>query len=170
MKLRSHKLGFSLIELLVTISIITIMTGISIPSFRNYQYKTGLDYNSRLIKNEIQFARSYSLSPPTAYSGSDMFGIKIDPNTKRIIKMRKNESDLTGAGIEIESPIIIAENYSITQPTSETIFYFKIGYNGDLYKVDNRLPSSNVTIKLAENRTGDEKTIIVDRLGMIKID
>ncbi|PIP51608.1 hypothetical protein COZ61_02245 [Candidatus Berkelbacteria bacterium CG_4_8_14_3_um_filter_33_6] len=159
MKKTPLKMGFSLIELLVTISILVLLTGLTIPSYRSYQRKTGLDYYSKLIKNEIQFARSYSLSPPTEHIGFDMFGVTINTTNNTFQKIKKSSD--TGDVITIESPLIIDGDYTLATTSSPPEIYFEVGRNGEI--------SSEVVVELTEKNLSQTKTITVNQSGLITI-
>ena len=161
MKKTPLKMGFSLIELLVTISILVLLTGLTIPSYRSYQRKTGLDYYSKLIKNEIQFARSYSLSPPTEHIGFDMFGVTINTTNNTFQKIKKSSD--TGDVQSIDSPFIIDPSYSLTTDGNNE-FYFQVGMNGETDKSD------NIVITLTENSLSQTKTITITPSGLISVD
>ena len=157
----SYKMGFSLIELLVTISILVLLTSLTIPSYRNYQRKTGFDYYSKLIKNEIQFARSYSLSPPTEHIGFDMFGVTINPTNNTIQKTKKSSE--TSEVDTIESLLSIDNNYRLV--TTSNNLYFKVGNNGEIFES----AGGEVVITLTEKNLNQSKTITVNQSGLIAI-
>lgn len=57
------KKGFTLVELLVTLAIITMITGVSVTSFKSYKQRTYFDNAVSTIHGEVMKAQSLSLAP-----------------------------------------------------------------------------------------------------------
>lgn len=69
--------GFTLIELVVAIGIMVLMTGISIPFFRNFANKNDLDRAALEVKSAILEARSLSLAPRNVPSSFSAYQFRI---------------------------------------------------------------------------------------------
>jgi prepilin-type N-terminal cleavage/methylation domain-containing protein len=74
--------GMTLIELLISLSIIALMTVIAIPIFSSYQRRASLNSNANAIAQLIEYARSLHANPDyQRYSTeSGVYTIKISNN------------------------------------------------------------------------------------------
>ncbi|MBI2448653.1 prepilin-type N-terminal cleavage/methylation domain-containing protein [Candidatus Microgenomates bacterium] len=91
----NKKNGFTLIEILVVISIIILLLGIATPSFRTYTYNSHIRDSAKAIRSLLWEAQGFSLAP------------RDTETTKYIV-------DLT-AGSNI-APIIIKKAYNVANP------------------------------------------------------
>src|SRR5665811_1203696 len=62
---KTHKAGFTLIEMLTVIVIIAIIMGIGIPAFTNLMKSGGLSGASREVANSLGLARQYAITHRT---------------------------------------------------------------------------------------------------------
>ena len=92
-----RRAGFTLVELLVVISIISILTMISVSSFRNAQIKSrdaqrksDLDGLSKAL---MMYYNDNGKFPPTIDFGNESTGL-VDPNNSTTIYMRKIPKEL----------------------------------------------------------------------------
>ena len=76
-KKRPSLTSFSLVELLVVIGIISILIAISIPAYRVFQKKTGLNSAVEEIINSLRIAQSKTLSS----EGASKYGVYFDQGT-----------------------------------------------------------------------------------------
>lgn len=150
--------GFTIIELLTVIAILTILTSISISLFRVFQKESGLTNTTEEIINMLRFAQNKTLaseessqwgvyfstsSSPQEYilfKGSDY--ASRDPAYDQVHKIPENveiyEVDLTGGGLEIVFEKVLGSTDS----------------------------SGNISLRLKEN-TLKTRQIIVEQSGKV---
>jgi len=63
--MKQYNNGFTLVELLVTISIVMLLMVVAIPNFSKYRNLNDLGNAAKLIQSEIYKARSLALAPAT---------------------------------------------------------------------------------------------------------
>src|SRR6185369_8725369 len=80
----THSRGFSLIDLLVSISIITLIMSVSLFSYRTFQNKLAVSAASQEIATAVRQAQTYGLSAKeVSKSGGDFttgYGVSFDTN------------------------------------------------------------------------------------------
>lgn len=93
---KRHSLGFTLIELLMVVSVITIITGMAIPSFSAYLKNQNLKSAQEQFKNDLRSAQNKSLTGSLSdqtvsygiYSGKVKYWVvKWFSNTYRVYAM-----------------------------------------------------------------------------------
>ena len=73
-----NSVGFTIIELLVVISILAVLSAVSIASFSSYNNSQKLSTNALAVKNMMQFAKSQALSQVnTCTPGQTLVGYKF---------------------------------------------------------------------------------------------
>ncbi len=72
-----EQLGFTLIELIITISIIGLMTAVLLPAMRSYERHNKLDNAVEQLKSTLTEARTYALAPREEDSHVNRYGIRI---------------------------------------------------------------------------------------------
>lgn len=73
--------GFTLVELLVSISIVTVMMGVGLPAFRNYGRKAELNQAATDIQVAILQAHNLALAPESDKpSAVDYYGVQFNPD------------------------------------------------------------------------------------------
>jgi len=68
---KKHKRGMTLIELLVSLSIIAIMAGVAMPIFSNYQRSSALDNDAQAVAQMFSYARALQNNPDIATRNKD---------------------------------------------------------------------------------------------------
>ena len=102
--------GFTLIEVVVAMSIVVLMLGVGIPAFRGYGNRSSLEQAASEVQAAIYEAKNYALSPqiekPTEI---DRYGIKFSKNNFIIFE------DDGGEGITVDerqlNPLISFTNF-----------------------------------------------------------
>jgi type II secretory pathway pseudopilin PulG len=83
-QLQHPQRGTTLVEILITISIIVLMLGVGIPAFRTYKYQNELTQNAEYIKDQVQATQNYALAPEYDKSSdidSYIFNISTNENS-----------------------------------------------------------------------------------------
>ncbi|MDO8513912.1 MAG: type II secretion system protein [bacterium] len=131
------KKGYTLVELLVVISIITIFTAIVLPGFKRQRPEQALEQAALEIRSSILQARALALAPQNKYNGTDCFGLHFNPDkTTEIIRYKD------GTSYSCETPI----------PEDDGTEGLK-GYDKNLvFKLNNFPPAFTVQFRSAANQ------------------
>lgn len=65
------KLGFTLIELIVSLSIIVLVASVGVPAFRYFGAQEELNHSAQLVASQLQEAQALSLAPRASQVVSD---------------------------------------------------------------------------------------------------
>lgn len=74
----STSLGFTLVELMISIAIIAILTAAAIPSFTDFSKSQTLTQNFKTLKSDLRIAQSRSISGATVAGAAKAWGIYFD--------------------------------------------------------------------------------------------
>lgn len=77
-------LGFTLIELIITISIMGLMTAVLLPAMRSYERHNKLESAAEQLKSTLTEARTMALAPRAEDSGVNRYGVRICQNDYEI--------------------------------------------------------------------------------------
>src|SRR3972149_7619497 len=143
--------GFTLLELVTVISIITILVATGVPSFVNYQRHNAIKIASQDIKSFLTEARSLSLNPRPEDKGKEYYFVTIDSST---ISLKVNNTAKPIKAIEFGNDV------EVKQGAGDYAFYIPSG--------EGRFDKKNIELRLKEEKSGEEvfrQTIIVDGIG-----
>lgn len=70
--------AFTLLELLVVVSILTVMTGVLIPNFNNYINSQSLRQAQEAVKNDLRTAQNRALTGAESDLGIAYWGIRLN--------------------------------------------------------------------------------------------
>ena len=113
-----HHKGFSLIELLVVITLVAILSGIFAPNFARFFRKSRLENSVRIVETTLQQAFSSARATPYLY------GVKGTKDSNEIISFKCLKKNCTSSTdpvdpqnqppIKLESSVIInSENFEV---------------------------------------------------------
>lgn len=136
-----YKKGFTLVEMIIAISIIGIMSAISVTTFSNFLKRDNLSSNASALANGIREARSRTL----ASIKGQQYGVKIDADRFTIFSgssfstSTADNSYLFAYGVQANTsiPVVIFSRVTGTTAASGTI---------DLYLTSN--PQTKKTVGL----------------------
>jgi len=140
-------LGFTLIELMITVAILAILVGIGVPSYQNTVQQSRMDDATKLIKQALSYSKNTAIahnrtlymtpSNNTLTLATGIAGV-IDVINKTTIATDSNSSlSFTGAGIAaitFRANGTIAAGNTIrycTGDTGDTGIEIAVGLNGE---------------------------------------
>lgn len=143
--------GFSVLELMVALIIISIIAGISIPVYLNMKPQLRLNGAARQVMGDLAKARMKAISQNNEYK----IFFDIDNHQYQILDDDDNDGTID-SGEEVTTRDIQTEYYDTTfSATANPIFHPK----------GNASPSTSITL----TSPAGEKTITVSIAGRIKI-
>ncbi len=169
--------GFTLIETLVSISIIALISGIFIANYRGAEKRSNLNLAAQKVASDIRFAQNYALglqefngsSPPGGWgvyftAASSQYIIFADTNAP------DGNQNYDGAS-EMFRLLDLPDGITISlidgaSPASVSIVFDPPDPITWVYGADD----NSVDITLTESVTGTAKTITVNFLGLIDVD
>ncbi len=88
------KFAFTLVELLVSLTIIALLLGVAMVSYGEVRRKRTVDFAALDIRDMVVKARTYAISPPKQHSGvrGYVFWVKRDTREYGISKLETNGS------------------------------------------------------------------------------
>jgi len=174
-KLKHDSRGFTVIELLVSVSIIALVTVVYIADYRSADRQAALSMAAQKLASDIRQVQNYSLGskefggllPPGGW------GINIDRTADEhsynlFVDMDSDQNYDSGGGelvekIELGSKIAIV---STSAGNTVDIVFFP----PDPLTYINKSTSTSLEINLKETASGNIKKIFVNYLGLIDVD
>lgn len=169
-KTTNNNFGFSLIELLVSISILIIITSISVNSFSMWQKNENLKQSALVLMSNIQKAQVMSLSGQM-HNGSapDAYGIYFNdtnPTSYTVFADVDGHYIYDNDGTEIIATYDLLDDVSISNLTpvvsNELTIIFKLP-KAQIY-INQAITDSVAEIKISHDITSAIKTIKVKRI------
>jgi prepilin-type N-terminal cleavage/methylation domain-containing protein len=161
--------GFSLVEMLVSIAIITIISAVGIQAFAAAQQRARLEEDVAKVVQAIRKAQNNALAPSKSETGTDnsseklcSMGIRIDGNEIKFFYTIVNTSTCSSSPIYYGNTTKL--NYTTIDPASITLG-FLIPFADSS---GSNQPSSNQPIKLSLGTIS--KSITVTSAGLIKVE
>lgn len=137
---RERKFGFTLVELMVTISIISIMTIVMIPALRSFDKRNKVMSGAEQMKSAILEARNFSMSPRFSDSNIDRYAIKIpNINMANQIEYELGYLDNDGGWQVISSRRL---------PSKVSIKYNNMPQTGDALMIGFKVPDSMLILNM----------------------
>ena len=156
--LHKNKKGFSLIEILISISILAVISSSAFIWFVSYQRQTELDSASKIIRSALRDAQSRSIS------GKDnkRWGVLVDNSNNKFVLFRDEGSGYATATIKEEnylSQFLKIDENSLAGGCDEIIFINSKGNTAqncvikivDLSNVNNFRNISITSVGLIDN-------------------
>jgi len=152
--------GFSIIELLIVIAIISILMAVGISQYTKYKADRELMRQANMLMDEINWIKSQSIS-------KEPHGIVITVSNYTLFKDLDGDCNYS-AGEEIKdengNPKVYNFESGITSSTTQTIVFDRKGYPRD---TNCGLGQMSITLS---NNLGHKKLICISRYGRIKIE
>lgn len=151
--------GFTLLELMTTITIISILVATGVPAFANYQRHNSIRIASQDVKSFLVEARTLSLNPRPEDKGREYYFVTIDSSSGE-----PTISLGVGDGPSIKGPIGLGNDVEVKQGVGDYAFKIPSG--------DPDFPGTDTTaiikLWLADERGGEDvfrQTIVTDGIG-----
>lgn len=153
-----NKGGFSLIELLVVISILLIIFTFALPNYRNYQRRQALDSVAKGIVSDLRLAQEMASAgnKPTGCGGTPLEGYQFaEISTSQYSILAKcGTNTFTYKTVSLSG---------VTISVSKTILFKILGQGTDI------VSGTSMPITLTQTPTGSTRNIEVDSGGRIEI-
>jgi type IV fimbrial biogenesis protein FimT len=149
--------GYTLIEILVVLSITTLMLTIGIPGYRAFSQRQDLAGTSRQIVSDLRQAQQYALSgqKPSGITCTVLDGYTFSRSTASQYQIIANCSN----GDSVIKTVNLDANVTFTASLTNT--KFKVLGQGTTLSADN-------TLTLTNSASGNTATVIITTSGTIK--
>lgn len=138
--------GFSLIELLLSVVIISLLAGMSMPLYQSLQTRNDLDNTTQSIADALRRAQSYARSGKS----DSIWSVKVEPDTVWLYKGLDFLTRTQG----FDEPVYLSDSFTIAGLS--TISFSKL----------TGAPSTTGTITLTAT-ANEVRTITVNAEGMV---
>ena len=177
------KAGFTLIEMMVVITIFTIMTGVVLANLPQFRDKTFLDLTAQEVAITIRQAQVYGIGTKVAGGQFSSHGVNLtlttaDPKTMTLFAdyLPSNNSYDVGENVEqfrINGAATFTRlessdgSFCIPGPSCRLDIVFQRPYPEAEFKLNSLPEGGNVTITLTSTKTGKAREIQVWTTGQI---
>jgi prepilin-type N-terminal cleavage/methylation domain-containing protein len=142
--------GFTLIEVLLSVAIITLLTGISVPIYASFQTRNDLDLTTQGIADMLRRAQAYA----RGVSGDSQWGVEVQSGTVTLFK----GATFSGHDTSYDETTTIPASMNATGFTE--VLYSKLG------ALPTFTPAASTTLTLTTN-ANETRTITVNAKGMV---
>jgi prepilin-type N-terminal cleavage/methylation domain-containing protein len=156
----THRFGYTLIELLVTLSIMALLAAAVAPGISQARRGLEIDQSAQIIKEKLIETQGLALSPPSDNAGAIQYGLQltgVNPVQYRIIRQFPNGTitDFSTGGqipnVKLDSPAI----------GPEATIWFVIGNRPTIISSQS---GSNAIIKLSSQNGSGQRTITTNKI------
>jgi prepilin-type N-terminal cleavage/methylation domain-containing protein len=163
--------GYTLIEILVALSIIGLIFGVGYVNFRDFSRRQALSSTARSIKGDLRLAQEEAL---TGKKPSDAANKCVNPSAAiqptlsgygfKIINSHTYaiEAVCSGGNVEVKR-VTLPSDMSITSASAEQILFILFKVLGQGTNI-----ATTTTIYIVQQGTGSTATITVSKSGEIK--
>lgn len=159
--------GYTLLELLIVVSIMIIVFMIGFTNYRDYQRRQQLESGVRQVKSDLSLAQTYAITgkkpdttPDNICETNALIGyafVRISTTSYRI------EASCSGGNVTVVGPIAMPTGIQITSmsgtPVDSLVFHV-LGRGVDR--------PSDTTITLVSTATGTSTQVVVSQTGEIR--
>lgn len=138
--------GFTIIELLLSVAILTMLAGLSLPIYMSFQNRNSLDISTQSIADMLRRAEVYSRS----VTGDSPWGVEIQPTVVTLFK----GASFAGRDTSFDETQAIDSSTTIS------------GLSEVLFTKFTAAPGTTGTITLSSSPV-DTRTITINAKGMV---
>lgn len=144
---RDGQAGFTLLEVLLSVTILALLAGLSLPVYASFQSRNDIDLTTQSIAFALRRAETYS----RAVTGDSQWGVEIQSN----------------AAILFKGAVFAGRDTSFDEniPLSSTIS--RSGLSEVVFTKFTAAPSATGTITLVSGSSNDTRTITINAKGMV---
>lgn len=139
--------GFTLVELLIVISVILIISGVLVPRLLITSSRHNLDNDTKLLVSNLHLARQYAIAQRKNYR---YYGISFYPGYYQLSAFSATGSTLAVVVVpgseNSTGKIFFSSGTKITSGPKTVIFDFRGSTTAATIKVNNKLLSKTITI------------------------
>lgn len=139
--------GFTLIEVLLSVAIISLITGMSLPILTSFNDRNDLDLTTQSIVSQLRRAQTYS----RGVNGDSQWGVYAQNSNAILFK----GSSYATRDTSYDEPTAISPAITVTGP-SEFLFA----------KLDGA-PNTTGSLTLTNTNTNETRTITINAKGMV---
>ncbi len=149
--------GFSLVELLISIAIITVLLGVGVPAFRNYGQVAELNQAATDIQLALLQAHNLALAPETGKPAEiDYYGVAFtqDPQLRQsftVVRGQKGTANIVTPS-DLPNPDRHELPAGITVSPMPFTVYYKVGPTGGVIITP---VSGNATVSVTSSRLAE---------------
>ena len=196
LKEKNNIKGFSLIEILVSISIITLLSTVFLANIRGYGQTGGLDITAQKLASDIRMVQSYSLGLKEHDDGTGLkfptggWGIRFDRDAEKYTIFADHipdaiytngsellrDVDISKAGVKIDSKISTYKNGSWRDGSYAFITFeppypvVHLGNSNNATPPPWRYQDADLLkVTLISEATGDTRSVIINKFGLVDV-
>ena len=139
--------GFTLLELLLSVAIIGVLAGISMPLYMTFNQRNALNSSAEDVVAALRRAQTYA----RGVEEDSQWGVKIASGTATLFK----GSSYASREISFDEPINIPANITVSGALTEVIFSKLVG-----------APATTGSVTLTSN-TNETRTVTLNAKGMV---
>lgn len=139
--------GFTLLEVLLSVGIITALAGLSLPVFMSFNNRNDLDLAAQVVADSLRRAEVYS----RGVSGDSQWGVKVQPGAVVLFK------GATYATRNTDYDETTSISGALTVGGSDETVFSKLG----------AAPSGASSIVLASSSINETRTVTINAKGMV---
>lgn len=139
--------GFSLVEMLLSVVIISMLVGLSLPIYRSFQSRNDLDITTQSVAQMMRRAQTYA----KAVKGDGQWGVRVASGSAVLFK----GASYAGRDVNFDETTTIPLAVSVS------------GLSDILFSKFTAIPTSTGTITLTDTNINDARTISINAKGMV---
>lgn len=139
--------GFTLLEVLLSVAIISVITGLSLPVLTSFNNRNDLDITTQRVVSQFRRAQTYS----RGVNGDSQWGVHIQAGSAILYK----GATYAGRDTAYDEETIIPATFSIT------------GISDVVYSKLAGAPSQTGSITLTNTISNEARTITINAKGMV---
>lgn len=142
--------GFTLLEALLSVALISILAGVSLPVYNSFQNRSDLNITAQTVASMLRRAQVYARGA----NGDSQWGVKVQSTTATLFK----GSAWTGHDTSYDETATIPGSTTVSGALTEVIFSKLAG-----------LPSTTTGNVTLTTTNGDTRTVTINAKGMVSV-